>query len=88
MGEAGMPMAIGFLLEAFGPGSMPWTILVCAGAQTLLYIFIHFLAAQGSSDEGKDRGLRGHSMEGEEYSKISLDTDDETVDTGVEMTDL
>ncbi len=48
MGEAGLPMVIGFLLEGFGPRSLPWTILACAILQLVTYSFLHLLGSQGA----------------------------------------
>ena len=86
-----MPMAIGLLLEAFGPRSLPWTILMCAVLQVVLYFMLHILGTQthdGSSSDGVSDGTKLMDSDTEEYSKISLDTlDDEEdpMDTDVEM---
>lgn len=85
MGEAGLPMAIGLLLEAFGPRSLPWTMIVCAALQVVTYASLHVIGSQGTGDHesGADRGEAGDDT----YSKISLETDDETAED-VEMVDL
>ena len=88
MGEAGLPMAIGLLLEAFGPRSLPWTILVCAILQLVTYAFLHFLGSQGAGDHDE----QSHIMDDDNdvYNKISLDTNDEDVEgeEGLEMVDV
>lgn len=87
MGEAGLPMILGFLLEAFGPRSLPWTILVCACAQAALYVAVHVLAAQGASQQEGDGD--GGKLGGDSYSKVDAGTEEDTVETGsIEMTDL
>lgn len=86
IGEAGLPMAIGFLLESFGPRSLPWTILMCALVQVVIYCVLHFLGSQGSAHESQGNGL----MDGdtEDYYKISLDIEDDADESGVEMVDI
>lgn len=84
-------MVIGFLLEAFGPRSLPWTILVCAGAQAAFYIAVHVLAAQGAAqdEEGEPEDNPVVRKVGSDaYSKVALGADDSTVESGVEMTEL
>lgn len=86
MGEAGLPMAIGLLLEAFGPRSLPWTMLVCAALQLVTYGWLHVLGSQGASElehTSDDADGGGEDV----YSKISLEIDEETADD-VEMVDL
>ena len=89
VGEAGLPMTIGLLMQAFGPRSLPWTILMCAAAQVILYFSIHVVANHPSSHEVQHEKT-SHLMDSdtEEYSKISLDTDDESNESEIEMTTL
>jgi hypothetical protein len=86
IGEAGMPMAIGFLLEGFGPRSLPWTVLVCCGLLVVLYGVLHVLAAQGAHEgEHGAGGEGGH----ETYNKISVEGSEHGREEGdVEMTEL
>ena len=94
MGEAGLPMAIGFLLEAFGPRSMPWTILLCALLQVGLYSALHVIAAQGTvHDEthvisevvGDGRELSIDDV----YTKLKhKDVEDSGGNKSVEMTEI
>ena len=85
MGEAGLPMAIGLLLEAFGPRSLPWTMIVCAALQVITYGSLHVIGSQGTGDLEHEGG--GDGAGDDAYSKISVDTDDDTVED-VEMVDL
>lgn len=88
-GEAGMPMAIGFLLEAFGPPSLPWTILMCSFAQLVVYGMLHFLGSQNAGHDIHVSTINAlMDNDTEEYSKISLDTQEDDDDNGVEMVDL
>ena len=85
MGEAGLPMAIGLLLEAFGPRSLPWTMIVCAALQVLTYASLHVIGSQGTGEQEHtgDGGANGEDA----YNKISLETDDAEED-GVEIMEL
>jgi hypothetical protein len=87
IGEAGMPMAIGFLLEGFGPRSLPWTVLVCCGLLVVLYGVMHVLAAQGAHDH--EHLLNGEGG-GETYNKISAEGSEHggREEGDVEMTEL
>ena len=91
MGEAGLPMVIGFLLEGFGPRSLPWTILVCAILQVVTYSLLHLLGSQGATEHDAERAEDVKKLN-EVYSKLgafSIEDDDaEENENGVEMVDL
>eukprot|EP01032_Pedospumella_encystans_P009046 gene9046-10682_t len=91
MGEAGLPMVIGFLLEGFGPRSLPWTILVCAILQVVTYFFLHLLGSQGAAEHDTERAEDVKKLN-EVYSKLGAfsieDDDNEENGNGVEMVDL
>jgi hypothetical protein len=90
MGEAGLPMILGFLLELFGPRSLPWTILMCAIAQAVLYMAVHVLAAEGAHEQlGEDvGGDKGEQTD--RYRNVSVGTEEESTaeEDDVEMTAL
>jgi predicted permease len=91
MGEAGLPMILGFLLELFGPRSLPWTILLCAITQAVLYMAVHVLAAQGASHDEVGEDVGGDTgVHTDRYRKVSVGTEDESTpeEDGVEMTAL
>jgi predicted permease len=94
IGESGLPMVIGFLLEAFGPGSLPWTIFLFAIAQVVIYIMLHIIGTSASHQEHSASENRLMDKDTDEYFKISLDVsghdeEEEDIDTNhIEMVSL